>query len=115
MYDIVKTQKGYDITLTRGDSLPLQLTNLKKNKQPYTPDPEDAIRFAMKRKYKDPDEDVILVKEISPDTLILNIIPDDTKELPMNKTFVYDIQITDKYGLVSTFIEGNFTIGNEVL
>ena len=115
MLDIVKTSKGYDITLTRGDSLPLQLTNLKKNGQAYTPDPEDSIRFAMKRKYKDPDEDAVLVKAISPDTLILNIEPEDTKELPMGKTFVYDIEITDKYGFVSTFIEGNFTIGKEVM
>lgn len=115
MYDIVKTKEGYDITLTRGDSLPLQLKNLRKNDQPYTPDPEDSIRFAMKRKYKDPDTEVILVKDISPDTLILNIEPEDTKELPMGKTFVYDIQITDKYGFVSTFIKGNFTTGNEVL
>ena len=115
MYDIVKTEEGYDITLTRGDSLPLQLTNLKKNNDPYIPDPEDSIRFAMKRKYKDPDTEVILVKDISPDNLILNIEPEDTKELPMGKTFVYDIQITDKYGFVSTFIKGNFTTGNEVL
>lgn len=115
MFDIEKTNVGYDITLTRGDSLPLQLTNLKKNDEPYDPDPEDVIRFAMKRKYKDPNEDVVLVKEISPDTLILNIAPEDTKDLPMGKTFVYDIQITDKYGFVATFIEGNFTIGNEVL
>ena len=33
----------------------------------------------------------------------------------MGKSYVYDIQITDKYGFVATFIEGNFTIGNEVL
>lgn len=115
MFDIVKTQVGYDITLTRGDSLPLQLTNLQKNDEPYNPDPEDVIRFAMKRKYKDPDEDVILVKDISPDTLILSIEPEDTKELPMGKSYVYDIQITDKYGFVATFIKGIFTIGNEVL
>lgn len=115
MYEITKTEVGYDITLTRGDSLPLQLTNLEKNDEPYDPDPEDVIRFAMKRKYKDPDTEVVLVKEISPDTLILNIAPEDTKELPMGKSFVYDIQITDKYGFVATFIEGNFTIGNEVL
>ena len=95
MYEITKTEVGYDITLTRGDSLPLQLTNLKKNNVAYTPDPEDVIRFAMKRKYKDPDEDVVLVKEISPDTLILNIAPEDTKDLPMNKSYVYDIEITD--------------------
>ena len=115
MFDITKTEEGYDITLTRGDSLPLQLANLQKNNEPYTPDPEDSIRFAMKQKYKDPDEEVVLLKEISPDTLILNILPEDTKGLPMGKSYVYDIQITDKYGFVATFIEGIFTIGKEVM
>lgn len=115
MHQITKTDKGYNILLTRGDSLPLRLTNLKKNDQAYVPDSEDVIRFAMKRKYKDPDEEVVMVKEISPDTLLLNFEPEDTKDLPMGKTYVYDIEITDKYGFVATFIEGNFTIGNEVL
>ena len=115
MYEITKTNEGYDIILTRGDSLPLRLTNLQKNDEPYTPDPEDSIRFAMKRRYKDPDEEVVVVKSIPTDTLILNIEPEDTKGLDMGKTYVYDIQITDKYGFVSTFIEGDFTIGKEVL
>lgn len=113
MFDITKTEKGYDITLTRGDSLPLQLTNVQKNREPYTPDPADQIRFAMKRKYKD--VETCLVKEIPPDTLILNIEPEDTKDLEMGKTYVYDIEITDKYGFVSTFIKGNFEVGEEVM
>ena len=114
MHSIVETNVGYDITLTRGDSLFLQLA-LVKNNQPYTPDAEAEIRFAMKYKYKDPDEDAVIVKPIPVDTLLLKIEPEDTKGLMMGKTYVYDIQITDETGFVDTFIEGLFTIGEEVL
>ena len=104
----------YDITLTRGDSLFLQL-ELVKNEHPYTPDPEATVRFAMKYKYKDPDEDAVIVKPIPVDTLLLEIDPEDTKGLMMGKTYVYDIEITDEAGFVDTFIKGNFTIGEEVI
>lgn len=112
MYEIVKTKKGYDITLTRGDSLPLQLT-LKKNNESYTPGLEAYIRFAMKARYND--DTHVLVKEIPVDTLQLIFIPEDTKDLPMKKTYVYDIELTDENGYVSTFIEGRFTVGEEVM
>lgn len=105
---------GTDITLTRGDSLFIQL-ELKRNGEPYIPDPEAHIRFAMKAKYKDPDTSVVLTKNIPVDTLILEIDPADTKELAMGKTYVYDIQLTDENGSVDTFISGRWTVGNEVL
>lgn len=104
----------HDITLTRGDSLPIQLS-LKKNEEPYTPDPAASIRFAMKSKYTDSDADVVLIKNVPIDTLILEIEPEDTKPLPMKKTYVYDIELTDENGFVDTFIEGKFTIGEEVI
>lgn len=114
MHKIEKTDKGYDITLTRGDSLPLEL-ELSRNGEPYIPDPAAELRFAMKAKYKDPDEEAVLVKSIPVDTLLLLIQPEDTKGLVMGKTYVYDIQLTDENGNVDTFIEGKWTVGNEVL
>ena len=86
MYEIVKTKKGYDITLTRGDSLPLQLT-LKKNNESYTPGSEAYIRFAMKTRYND--DTPVLVKEIPVDTLQLIFIPEDTKDILNRKSIVY--------------------------
>lgn len=103
---------GTDITLTRGDSLFLQLS-LSKSGEPYTPDVGSAIRFAMKEKYTD--EEVVLNKPIPIDTLLLEIEPEDTKDLIMKKTYVYDIQLTDENGYVDTFISGTFTIGEEVM
>lgn len=104
---------GNNITLTRGDSLFLQIT-LEKNGEPYIPSEGSRIRFAMKRSYNDPDSEVLLEKQIPLDTLILEIEPNDTKPFPMGKTFVYDIELTDEHGHVDTFISGNFTIGKEV-
>ena len=105
---------GTNITLTRGDSLILELSLTKDGSQ-YTPAEGSAIRFAMKEKYTDADEDVVLVKNIPIDTLTLEILPEDTKELPMKKKYVYDIQLTDENGRVDTFIKGTFTIGEEVI
>ena len=104
---------GTDITLTRGDSLFLQIS-LKKNGEPYTPAEGSRIRFAMKQSYKDPDSEVLLEKQIPLDTLILEFEPQDTKPFPMGKTYVYDIELTDEHGHVDTFIQGTFTIGKEV-
>ena len=104
---------GNNITLTRGDTLMLQL-QLTRGGETYTPAQGDSIRFAMKRKYTDNDS-TALVKNIPTDTLVLEIEPNDTKELPMNKTYVYDIQLTDANGRVDTFVGGNFELTNEVL
>ena len=103
--------KGTDITLTRGDTLILQLS-LTKNGQAYTPAVGSSIRFAMKEKYTD--EQVTLEKNVPIDTLLLQFDPADTKELPMGKKYAYDIQLTDEVGHVDTFIQGTFKIGNEV-
>lgn len=43
---------GTTITLTKGDSFYCQLT-LTKDGATYTPDPEDVIRFGMKKEYTD--------------------------------------------------------------
>ena len=79
-----------DIILTRGDTLLLQIKMIKQG-HPYTPVEGDSVRFAMKSKYSDSDEDVVLVKNIPIDTLILEIEPEDTKDLPMRSKYVYDM------------------------
>ena len=103
-----------NISLTRGDTLLLQIKMVKQGRS-YTPVEGDSVRFAMKSKYSDSDEDVILVKNIPIDTLILEIKPEDTKNLPMKSKYVYDIQYTDIDGRVDTFIKGTLTIEEEVL
>lgn len=106
--------KGTDIYLTRGDSLLLQL-DLTRNGEEYIPEEGCVVRFAMKRKYSDSDEKVILLKNIPIDTMILEITPEDTKGLSMNKSFVYDIELTDADGYVDTFLKGHLIIKEEVI
>ena len=106
--------KDNNITLIRGDTLLLEIKMIKQGEL-YIPVEGESLRFAMKKKYSDPDDQVILVKNIPIDTLILELQPQDTKNLPMRSNYVYDIQFTDINGRVDTFIKGFLTIEEEVL
>ena len=106
--------KDNNIILTRGDTLLLEIKMIKQG-EIYIPIEGETLRFAMKNKYSDPDQKVILVKNIPIDTLILELEPEDTKNLPMRSKYVYDIQFTDIDGRVDTFIKGTLTIEEEVL
>ena len=104
---------GQKITLTRGDTLILEvgiyIETEGEGKQPYTPVPGDAIRFALKRdkmnakktEYSDPEP--LIKKTIPVDTMILRLDTEDTASLPFGN-YVYDIQITFVDGTVDTFI-----------
>jgi len=106
---------GTTIKMTKGDTLKtyLQLKRLKEGAvigsenpedyEDYIPEPEDSIRFAMKETYDDAIEPIIL-KNIPTDTLLLHLLPEDTKNLLAPKTYVYDIEITYANGDVDTFI-----------
>ena len=108
MYNI----QGTTITLTRGDSFYCHL-DLKRNGQAYTPDDGDVIRFALKKDYFD--TNALISQTIPNDTLILCLLPADTKTLAFG-TYVYDIEITFENGDVDTFInEAKFIIAPEVI
>lgn len=100
--------KGTTIKMTKGDTLRCQVIALQGEDEgnvedvPYIPVQGDRVRFAMKRNYKD---NVCLIKkEIPIDTMILELVPKDTKNLPAGD-YVYDVELT--YGIdgaVDTFI-----------
>ena len=103
---------GTTITLTRGDSFYAQVTMKNEDKTDYTPQQGDSVRFALKKRYQDAEP--LILKQIPTDTLILHLIPEDTKELPFGK-YVYDIELTKANGDVDTFIyESIFEIAKEV-
>ena len=110
MYTIKKTT----ITLTRGDTLKAQISITDSEGNPYVLQEGDVVRFAMKKNYTDPDEEVLILKDIPSDTLILTLEPEDTKDLDFG-SYVYDIQITMANGVVDTFItKASFIISEEV-
>lgn len=95
------------ITMTRGDTLKLKVVinayDEEGNVIDYTPVEGDRIRFALKEKYND--EYPLIVKEIPWDTMILHLLPEDTKKLKQPSEYVYDIQIILTDGTVNTFID----------
>ncbi|MBP3851266.1 MAG: hypothetical protein J6D36_01845 [Erysipelotrichaceae bacterium] len=101
---------GTTITLTRGDTLRLELS-LTKDGEAYEMQDGDKIRFALKKEYRD--VDVLIEKEIASD-MILELVPEDTKPLAFGD-YVYDIQMTYADGAVDTFIaKATFIVSEEV-
>lgn len=109
---------GTTITMTRGDTLRVTV-GMKKNGEPYTPDSDDKIRFAAKRskfnmqKTQYEDASPLIVKDITGNPLLLELVPKDTASLGFG-AYDYDIQITMADGTVDTFISGSLTLTPEV-
>ena len=100
-----------NISLTRGDTLFLTLNLTDSDGDTYVPTDEDSIRFAMKKNIKS--STCLILKPIPYDTLTLEIEPADTKSLAYG-TYVYDIELTDSEGHVTTVILGDFKVTEEV-
>lgn len=111
----VKIKKN-TITHTRGDTLraKVDLWLDAEQTEPYIPEAEDVIRFALKhpalkQKEDDPgyeeyvDQTPIFTVVIPSDTQILHIKPNQTKNLGFGE-YEYDIEITHADGTVDTFI-----------
>ena len=99
---------GNTIEMVRGDTLALRVRILVDGEE-YAPAAGDRIRFAMKRRQMNAekgdfiDEEPLILREIPIGTMILKLLPEDTKALPFGK-YAYDIQITFADGYVDTFI-----------
>lgn len=109
--------EGTTITITRGDSaiIVIQITNSDGSE--YVPVEGDHVRFALKKKYSDPEP--LLVKEIPISSMQLILMPEDTKNLdsgPSYGRYKYDIELTHANGMVDTFIpRADFIVLEEVL
>lgn len=110
---MLRIDKKYNIELTRGDTGLFNISLTDSEGNPYTPAQGSSMRFAMGRKYGSTDSDVLINKDISIDTMQLEIQPEDTKSLAFGD-YLYDIQFTDEYGRVSTVVMAKFTVAKEV-
>lgn len=103
--------KDNDIALTRGDTLFLTVDLTDSDGDKYSPREGDVLRFAMKKRISS--AELVILKDIPVDTLTFEIEPSDTKEL-MYGSYVYDIELTDAEGHVTTVIMGKFKVTEEV-
>lgn len=100
---MIQIDSSFNIRMTRGDTF-IRTFSFKKNGQPFTPNPNDKIRFAMSKGFLGQSSySLILVKEIPIDTLVWRLDPKDTKNLPYGK-YNYDVEITYVDGSVETFL-----------
>ncbi len=103
---------GNSISLTRGDSLILNIS-MTRNGEPFYPASGDSIRFAL-NKNKSGTETPIIMKPVNTNDMTLRLQPEDTKSLDYG-TYYYDIEYTSVEGYVDTFIgPASFKITEEV-
>lgn len=101
------------ITMTRGDTLNVQLTLSYDDGSEYTPQSGDKIRFALKKHYSD--AECIIKKDIPTTSLMLRLESEETKQLEQPGRYIYDVQLTTADGTVDTFInKGKLLITEEV-
>ena len=101
-----------NIQFIRGDTFQANVEIMNPDKSKYIPQPGDRIRFAVKKSYSD--QEPVLLKEISNDSLLLRIESADTKAM-LEDSYRYDIELTKANGDVSTFIKGNLVLSDEVM
>lgn len=105
--------RSYNIELTRGDTGLFTVYLVDEDNMSYTPQAGSTLRFALSKKYGSTRSECLVVKDIPIDTMTLEIEPSDTKTLAFGD-YVYDIELTDPFGRVSTVVMAKFKITKEV-
>ena len=103
----------WNIYLTRGDYFAARVDMTNKNTGESISPTNGSLRFAVKKKYRDGDEKLLILKQIPLSTRLLELEGDDTKKLSFGD-YDYDIEYTDDQGHPDTFIEGKLYLTKEV-
>ena len=99
-----------DITVTRGDTLHLEISVVDQDNQEYVLQDGDKLVFTLKKNVNT--KEIILQKDIIANKLTINHT--DTTLLSYS-TYVYDVQLTQANGDVTTVIKpSKFIITEEV-
>lgn len=91
---------GTSISITKGDTAKIEVSLKQYDGKEYKPADGDVLTFAVKKTY---DRDILIRKEIPPDTRALVLEPMDTKCLEVGK-YIYDMELKTSSGEVDTFI-----------
>lgn len=94
--------RGTTITMTRGDTLSVDVEIVQADGSKYILRDGDSVRFAMKRDYTDAEP--ILLKDLDDVNPRIELLPEDTKDLDFGR-YVYDVELTKEDGTVDTFID----------
>jgi len=106
--------KNNRITLTRGDTLTLELTLTNKDGAAYQPDSGDTLRFAVSKGYEgSATYNLAYEQSIPTDTLTFTVPSASTKTLTYG-IYNYDIELTHADGAVDTVISSQIEITGEV-
>ena len=91
--------RGTSVRMVRGDTVEITIEIKDQDGDVYTPTGGDAVRFALKKNYSDPEP--LILKDCT--DLQLHIDAAETKKLAFG-LYVYDIELTKEDGTVDTFI-----------
>ena len=101
-----------NITITKGDSLPLTVS-LTKNNVPYDPVEGDVLRFACSKGYVgEAGYKLILTENIPTDTLTI-LISASRMDALFNGLYRYDVELTHADGQVETVISADLVVTGE--
>lgn len=103
----------WQIDLTRGDYFATTVTMTDKETGEAITPTNGSLRFAVKKRYRDSDEKILILKSIPLDTMLLELESEDTKSLAFGD-YVFDIEYTDAQEHPDTFIKGIFKLTEEV-
>lgn len=107
-YSVSKTH----IKMTRGDSATFKVSiDYLNSGDPYVPEEGDSIRFTLKKYLSD--RTALITKDISIDTMLLNIDSEDTFGLSFGR-YYYDIQLIKSDGKTDTVISDILELTKEV-
>lgn len=111
---MLKIDNNNRITLTRGDTLTLELHLTNADGSAYAPASGDALRFAISEGYESGAYYALKYEQSIPiDTLQFTMTASETKKLEY-KDYNYDIELTHSDGSVDTVISSQIKIIGEV-